>query len=716
MKSFFDELRRRGVAKAATVYAVVAWAVIESSSVIFPALQLPDWTVTFVVVLALLGFPVALIGAWVFDWTRHGIVRTPSRDALDPVAAATLHRGRVLDFAVIAVLLGVIGWLGWERAFDADKSEGVLDSIAVLPFANMSGDPDNEYFGDGLAEELLNSLVRVEGLRVAARTSSFEYKDQNIDVRRIGEALNVAAVLEGSVRRAGDRVRVAAQLIRVEDGFHLWSDTFDASLEDIFAVQDRIALAIVDALRVRLGAGTRARVTTHHTRDVRAFEAYLRGRFEMNRRTAVSLERAVEEFRAAIGHDPDYAAAYSGLSDSWLLRANYGGIPRDEAIRQAEPMARRALALDPDLAEAHASLGLVLQTQDQKAASVAPLLRAIELNPSYSPAFHWLALSYSDLGRFDEAVELLQKAVEIDPQYVTGKRALLGALRIVGRHEQADAFAARLAHEHPDDPMLFYGLVGDALNTGRRVEAVRHLARALQLAPDNISAREQAAYVLLGLGDVARADEQVEILRTLSPEHPALEAWAADRAAVTGDSEVRREELNRRYDATPAGPARDQIGCNTLQLAGRPDEAARACRALLERFGWRIGAPVPLERGNTVGNLLLAAKATGDTETVDALLPGFVEAFERMRAAGLEDDEVRWVRALIAAHGADDIEPMLAELPRKIERSNWHWTHLQSPLFEPAHGNPRFVAIVDELRQRNERERAEAAEIALPGL
>lgn len=714
MKAFFDELRRRGVAKAAAVYAVVAWALIESSSVIFPALHLPEWTVTFVIVLALLGFPTTLVFAWVFDWTRQGIVRTPTRAELSPDQSAALRRGRLLDFAVIAVLLGVIGWLGWERAFD--RGGAALDSIAVLPFTNMSGNPDNEYFGDGLAEELLNSLVRVEGLRVAARTSSFEYKGRNIDVRRIGEALNVATVLEGSVRRSGDRVRVTAQLVRADDGFHLWSDTFDASLEDIFAVQDRIALAIVDALRVTLGASARAGVTAHHTGNVAAFEAYLRGRYEMNRRTASSLERAVESFRAAISLDPEYAAAYSGLSDSWLLRADYGGLPGDDALSQAEPLARRALALDPELAEAHASLGLVLRTKDQVAESVAPFLRAIELNPSYSPAYHWLGLSYRQLGRFSDAVEVLRKAIEIDPHYVTGKRALLTSLRNVGRHDEADALGERFAREHADDPMLLYGLAGDALMVGRRVDALRHLARALRLAPDNLSVRAQAANLLLGLGDLERADAQVEVIRSLSPTHPIVESWSADRALLTGDHELVRVEVARRYDALPLGQQREEYGCSSLQMVGRTAEAAADCRALLERAGWEPGEPLPPVRIDRAANLLLAANALGDDELAATLIRALTDEFDRARDAGLDSDEVQWARALIDAHARGDTDALIEILPRRLRLGNWNWRNLSAPLFAPVHADPRFQALVDELRARNERERQEAAAIVLPGL
>ncbi|MCB1643629.1 MAG: tetratricopeptide repeat protein, partial [Xanthomonadales bacterium] len=375
MKAFLDELRRRGVTRAAAVYAVAAWAVIETSATILPALHLPDWTVTLVVVIALIGFPIALVVAWVFDLTRAGVIRTPGRESLPATQTGAQARGRAVELVVIAVLLGLVGWLGWERlqrpaeTAETTQEAGRLDSIAVLPFVNLSGDPSNEYFGDGLAEELLNVLVRIEGLRVTARTSSFQYKGRNLDIREIARDLGVATVLEGSVRRAGERVRITAQLIRATDGFHLWSETFDRELADIFAVQDEISQAIANALQSTLqptsGGGER-----RHTSNIAAYEAYLRGRFAMNQRTGPTLERAVEEFRQAIALDPDYAAAYSGLSDSYLLQSDYARLSNAESIRLAEPLARRAIELDPGLAEAHASMGLLLRDQGDKLGSI----------------------------------------------------------------------------------------------------------------------------------------------------------------------------------------------------------------------------------------------------------------------------------------------------------------------------------------------------------
>lgn len=701
----------------AVIYVAIAWALIEASSVIFPALSLPEWTVTFVVIIALLGFPVMLICSWVFDITREGVVRTPGRQELPPDKREKFSRGRVIDFVIIAALLGIIGWLAWDRLFDQavpDAELVSLDSIAVLPFVNMSGDAENEYFGDGLAEEILNALTQVEGLRVAARTSSFEYKGRNIDVRRIGEALNVKTVLEGSVRKAGGQVRIVAQLIRTDDGFHLWSATFDRQLEDIFALQDEISLSIVDALRLTLGGRERERVTARPTTNVYAFEAYLRGRFEMQRRSAASLRRAIDHFKQAIEHDPNYAAAYSGLSDTWLLRASYGMIPNEEAVAEAEPLAMRALELDPDLAEAHASWGLVLFMQGELEDSIEPLLRAIELNPSYSPAYHWLGLSYHELLRFEEAAAVLRKAIEVDPHYVIGKLALLKSLRSAGQDEQADALVRDLVQAHSDEPLVLSGLANDSMSQGRRVESVRYLARAISLEPGNPTFRINMAYALLNLGDLDRAKDQIDILRRLNPEHPALPQIKLE-LMLSEDIDGGLERAIQEIDAMEPGSQHDKLACSLLPLTDRSGEAVDACMRQLDVLGWQPGEPLTAVPGEVLMTLMMAAMKAAKTEQVDAILEAFLARIERMEKGGMRPDEVKWNRALIDAHAKGQTDQLIEVLPAVLATAPVNLdTLVRLPLFEPIHDDPRFHAIIEDMRAELHRDREAIQEIEIP--
>lgn len=699
MDGFFGELRRRKVAKAAALYAVVAWVIIEVSSIVFPALQLPEWTVTFVVLLALIGFPIVLIFSWVFDFTTSGVVRTPTAPVGATSADATVSKGRVIDFVVIAVLAGVIAWLGWERMADRDGPEmPALDSIAVLPFANMSGDPENEYFGDGLAEELLNALVRVDGLRVAARTSSFEYKGQNLDVRRIGEALDVAAVLEGSVRRVGDRVRVTAQLIRAEDGFHLWSETYDRTMDDIFALQDEISLAIVDALRVTLGASEREAVVTHATTNVAALEAYMRGRFEMNKRTGASLRLAVEYFEDAVEADSEYARAYSGLADSWILMSGYAGTAEEESNTRAEEYARRALELDPDLAEANASLGLVLRNQGDVDGSIPLLERATQLNASYSPAFHWLGLSYSQAGRLQDALRVARRAVEIDPQYLTAKRALAGLLRDLGRHDEADAMWARILRDHPADPQVYSGAANDAWQRGERVEAFRRMVRAVELAPQDATLRAGLAQFLVQIGDIERAREQVVLVAQQDPDHSAVRnfpltiAWATEHPDDAEQAMVVLREW-------PESMNRDVAMCGFAYSVGNVDLAKDMCTRSLAHFDWVPGStePLPAQGTNQTAILMLIAQQEGDTEIEESLANALRAHMATLREAGLDPVEVDWISALIDMLAGEDPAPFLELLPAALDQGNFGPTELRNVwVLRSLHGDPRFEAIVDD--------------------
>ncbi len=719
MSRFFDELRRRRVAKASAIYAVVAWAVIEAASVILPALNLPDWTVTFVVVLALLGFPVVLVFSWIFDFTGDGVVRTPAANG--SAAGGVPAQGRVIDFVVIAVLLGVIGWLGWERAFDDRPADPAttFDSIAVLPFINMSGDADNEYFSDGLAEELLNALVGVQGLRVAARTSSFQYKGRNLDVREIGKALGVDTVLEGSVRKSGDRIRVTAQLIRATDGFHLWSQTYDRDLEDVFAVQDEITLAIVDALELQLGTSARARQSARHTDSIEAYEAYLRGRFEMHKRTADSLVSATEDFRRAIELDRNYAAAHSGLADTWVLRSSYGGVDGQEALRQAEPLARRAVELDPNLAEAQASMGFVLAQKAEFAdTAIEHYRKAIELNPSYSPAYHWLGLALQQQARFSEAAEVMRKAIAIDPRYATGKRALLSALRNIDANDEADALARRLAVEHPDDPLVFYGLGGDAQRMNRPVDALRHYAHALELDPTNITVRISVAYLLLQLGAVDRADEQVAIVRRLQPAHSGLDSWALDRALFTGDLTAYEREATEFLETIPAGLQRNAFACNMYQNLRAMEKTLEWCQAALKEAGWQPGGAVPPGWINAGAAVMLAARITDDQTLVAKLQPAVNQELQRMLSAGLSEGGLRWAIELFDIHaGIDKRDEFFTAFAEEVARGNWSPTVLrQVPLFDPVREDPRFEQMVAEVEARLDAAREAAAAVSIPAV
>ncbi len=423
--SFIKELKRRNVIRVAIAYAVTTWLLIEVSATTFPMLRLPEWTATFVAVLLLIGFPVALIFAWAYELTPEGLKKEKDVDRSQSITHIT---GRKLDFAIIGVLAVALVFFAsthqWsserERAGNPDVAKieiGGEQSIAVLPFVNMSDDPGNEYFSDGISEELLNVLVKVEGLRVASRTSSFSFKGKDISIPGIAKELNVDHVLEGSVRKAGNTVRITAQLIDVRTDRHLWSESYDRELEDIFAIQDEISGHIVRALKVALGAGKQEAMgpAQKPTENLQAYEHYLRGRYFWQRRGEDNILHAIDLFEQATELDPEFARAWSSLAAAHITLPMYS----DATVAEHDPLAvsaaQKALALDDTLAEAYAVLG-DLARQDRKWADAKThYLRAIASEPKNSTAHLWYAEHLVSIGRIRDGLEEAVIAYQLDP-------------------------------------------------------------------------------------------------------------------------------------------------------------------------------------------------------------------------------------------------------------------------------------------------------------
>jgi len=289
-------------------------------------------------------------------------------------------------------------------------------SIAVLPFVDMSPQKDQEYFCDGMAEELIDALTKLEGLRVVSRTSAFQFKGQAYDIRKIGEKLNVSHVLEGSVRKAGNKLRITAQLINVEDGYHLWSEKYDRELEDIFAIQDNIARTIVNTLKIKLVGEPETPLIKRYTENLEAYNLYLKGRYFWNKRHQGGLQQAMQYFNQALEKDPTYALAYVGLADCFIILGFYTYLPPNEAFPKAKALAQKALEIDDMLAEAHTSLGFVKWAYDWDwLEAEKELQRALDLNPSYATGHWWYSLFLMTMGRTEESLAEIKKALELDP-------------------------------------------------------------------------------------------------------------------------------------------------------------------------------------------------------------------------------------------------------------------------------------------------------------
>jgi TolB-like protein len=558
-RRFFAEMRRRHVFRVAGVYGATAFVVLQVAELLGQGLRLPDTFLTVVTVLAIVCFPIALVMSWAYERTPDGVQRTDmltSGEVNELAALPALRRWPAGIIAFIGVGMFAVGlWLALDRPGDeeagsvsvpapsetagrpaalatgADDGENLepgaaaaatggpgpsaapVTSIAVLPFVNMSDDPADAYFSDGLAEEILNLLAQSPDLKVTARTSSFALRDEQEDVRKIGELLGVAHVLEGSVRRSGERVRVTAQLIDTSDGFHEWSETFEREMTDVFAIQDEISGAIAQALEVTIAGGSTPAVAQRRTADLEAYDFYLLGRHAWASRTTEGIESALDYFERAIDADPTFGLAWSGLADALDAYAYFVSGDSREVVDRARAAADRAVELAPDLAEGHASVGLIAMEFDWdfERADEA-FARARELNPGYLPAWHWAADLGTILGDADEAIAFARRATELDPVSPLSWWALGAALAVDGHLEEALVATRRAADLAPG---------AGPLN-------VTNLTLAL-LAEDWTKARGFAPYAgsAVGLPNPLRMVELVEAV-----QHPTPESLAAARALL----------------------------------------------------------------------------------------------------------------------------------------------------------------------------------------
>ena len=415
--NFFAELKRRNVYKVAVAYAVVGWLLIQIVTQVFPFLEIPNWVVRLVIVLIPIGFPIALVIAWAFEATPEGIKRTEVADSMP-------QRSKSRTWIYVAVIGGLLSiglfFLGRFTASAPDeKSASAIEdsgkSIAVLPFDNLSRDPDNAYFSEGIQDEILTRLAKIAELKVISRTSTERFKSSPDSVHEIGQRLGVANILEGSVQKANDQVRVNVKLIKAGTDAQLWADTYDRKLTDIFAVESEIARTVAETLQAKLTGSAEHVLASRPTDNPEAHQLYLRGRYFWNRRTIENLNKAISYFNQAIEKDPSYALAYAGLADAYSLMPIYSNNPPKEDIKRALAAAHRALELDDTLAEAHTSLGNALEVDFQFAAAEQELKRAIALNSSYATAHQWLGECLQAQGRFHEALAQLKQSHELDP-------------------------------------------------------------------------------------------------------------------------------------------------------------------------------------------------------------------------------------------------------------------------------------------------------------
>jgi serine/threonine-protein kinase len=539
-RNFFTELKRRNVYKVAVAYAVVGWLLVQIATQVFPFLEIPNWVIRLVIALVAIGFPVALVIAWAFELTPEGIKRT---EHVDPAVGVSNNRTWIYVILIAAILSIGLFFLGRYSASRSALSP-TAKSIAVLPFSNLSGNPENAYFAAGIQDEVITRLAQVADLKVVSCTSTQRFKSSPDDVPAIAKQLGVAYVLEGSVQRTTDAVRINVQLIRAETDSHLWADTFDRKLTDIFQIESDIAKTIAAKLQAKLTGSEERAIAARPTADVEAHQLYLQGRYLWNRRTAENLKKALSYFQQAAEKDPNYALAYVGIADTCGLFPVYGAGSPQEYLPRAKAAAEKALALDDSLAEAHASMGLVYYCYFQGTESAKEFERAIRLNPNYATAHHWYGrltlvmigqldramaetklayeldpvspIIHADLGgvslatrRYDEAIQQLRATLEVDPEFYWARRWLGMALELKGDTQGAIAEYKR-AIELDDDPASLAFLAHAYASIGHHEEARQLLAQLTEKAKTRYVQPYAFALVHLGLGEKDQALDWLE--------------------------------------------------------------------------------------------------------------------------------------------------------------------------------------------------------------
>ncbi len=513
--NFFAELKRRNVYKVAVAYTIVGWLLVQVATQVFPFLEIPNWVVRLVIALVVIGFPIALVIAWAFEATPEGIKRTEVADAM-PVSAATRRKKHawiyvVVIAAAISVTLFFLGrYTAGNKSVASAPNELPTKSIAVLPFDNLSRDPDNAYFAEGVQDEILTRLAKVADLKVISRTSTQRFKSAPSDLRDIAKQLGVMNILEGSVQKANDQVRVNVQLINALSDAHLWADTYDRKLTDIFSVESEIAKTIADTLQAKLSGSEKQMMAAAPTTDTTAYELYHKGRSLWEKRSGDNIPKAIAFYEQAIARDPNYALAYAGLASAYIILPFYTGADRLDAYSKAKEAALKALQLDSNLAEAHVALGKVLFFSEiDLAGAMREYKRAIELKPNDATAHHWFGNDIlASLGRFEEAIAEGKRAVELDP------------LSIVINADLGETFY--YAHRYD--------------------EAVTQLRKTLDIDPTSFYAHYNLGIALQAKGDLSGAIAEYEKAKQLS-DNPFMSVFCAQAKAHAGDESAALQML-----------------------------------------------------------------------------------------------------------------------------------------------------------------------------
>ncbi len=713
MTSLFTELRRRNVLRVAAAYAVGAWIIIEAGSVLLPTFGAPEWAFKAYVVVVFIGFLISLAFAWIFELTPEGVRLERDVDRSREAGDLPRHRLNVFIIVMLVVALGIsvtLNITGLRHRGDATAAPAAQRlSIAVLPFTSLSADPDNRIFADGIHDDLLTRLANVAALKVISRTSVMEYRGSPKNLREIADELGVGTVLEGTVQRVGDSVRINAQLIDATTDEHLWADSYDRELstQSIFQLQSEISEAITGALQAQLTEAERGRLAQVPTENFAAYNLYMQGRANLYQRTLDKTRLAKEQFEKAIELDPGYADAYAGLSDSLLLLLiNHQALPLSEVVAKARPALEKAIEINPELADAFASKGLLLSILSRQSrsdadieASEAAFQRAIELNPNHARAIMWFAGLREAQQRPEEAIELYQRSLELDPLARVPYSNLPGLYASQGDNRKALDYWLKGIHVHPDWPTLYETISVQLEGLGRLDESVAWARKARELSTDPLAALNIiGAYV--ELGDLDTANRFMDSLQI--PEgHPLATFGPGFQRLFNGDYAGALSVFEAAFPAEEdVQPFMYEVAATAALLTGdyakARDYATRHNPELADPAGFAV------DRQNSDDTVMLAyilqqeGKNTRAAELLSAALP----VVREMPRLGMKGHGIRDVQILTLLDRPDEA---LATLQSAIDEGFRgsiffdSWKLSEDPYLGPIRDDARFATMLAEI-------------------
>jgi len=715
--SFFNELKRRNVFKVGIAYLVVAWLVAQVLQLVFEGFGTPDWAIKTLLVLLATGFPIALLFAWAFEMTPDGIKR---EHEVDRSHSITTQTGKKLNFVITVLMALALAYFAYDKFVlsagremaavetaleeattlaSTDQSAGKekaesRNSIAVLPFVNMSSDTEQEYFSDGISEEILNALAKVKELKVAGRTSSFAFNGQNQDLRSIGEALGVSHILEGSVRKAGGKVRITAQLIKVDDGFHIWSETYDRELIDIFAIQDEIATAILQELKTALLDGN-SRIVSAARTDSEVYDLYLLAKQRMYERSKPTLQSAADLLDKAIAIDPEYAPAYAqrGIVAILLSETNYGDLTDKQSRAQARLYLDKAISLDDNLAEAWAGLGLYFSGPPlEPDKSISALKKALSLNPNLINASNWLTLIYWEVNRAAESLALLDRVVERDPLYKPAINNRAFQLALMGRGEEARKYLAEVEPFMLGDPGIDASRAFVDFEEGNMATGLRRMTFSLEKKPSD---RTFKVGVNLGYYYTHQyeqiTDDHVSELMIFA----LLNLGRNEEAVIL----AREQAVN--------GVVRP-----LFTLLNASDQSELLIEYFEDRWpqlaAFEQAVPAKIFSYREMADVALAYQRVGNTARFDEAMVLLESASLKSLSDGIKSNEL--LLLLAAQHAmAGDTEQSLIRLAEAVDGGLITSAKIskENPYFRELDGNPQYEAIQARMIEHLNQERAE---------